>query len=65
MIHIEDHWEMVDSLQDISRIIREYYNSELVDEMDRLIDEYDEEESYSQQVYELENIIEQIRDLVM
>ena len=26
---------------------------------------YDEEESYSQQVYELENIIEQIRDLVM
>lgn len=65
MIHIEDHWEMVDSLQDISRIIREYYNSELADEMDRLIDEYDEEESYSQQVYELENIIEQIRDLVM
>ena len=65
MIHIEDHWEMVDSLQDISRIIREYYNSELADEMDRLIDEYDEEERYSQQVYELENIIEQIRDLVM
>ena len=32
--------------------------------MDSLIDEYVEEESYSQQVYELENIIEQIRDLV-
>lgn len=41
MIHIEDHWEMVDSLQDISRIIREYYNSELADEMDRLMNEYD------------------------
>lgn len=65
MIHIEDHWETVDSLQDISRIIREYYNRDLANKMDELIDEYDEEESYSQQVYELENIIERIRDLVM
>ena len=56
MIHIEDHWETVDSLQDISRIIREYYNRDLANKMDELIDEYDEEESYSQQVYELEDI---------
>ena len=64
MLHIEWHWETVDSLRDVSRIIRECYNSELADEMDSLIDEYVEEESYSQQVYELENIIERIRDLV-
>ena len=64
MIHIEDHWEIVDNLRDVSRIIRECYNSELADEMDSLIDECVEEESYSQQVYELENIIERIRDLV-
>ena len=54
----------IDSLRDVSRIIREYYNSELADEMYSLIDEYVEEESRSQQVYELENIIERIRDLV-
>ena len=64
MIHIEDHWEIVNSLQDVSRIIREYYNSELADKMDSLIDEYIEEKSYSRQVYELENIIERIRNLV-
>ena len=62
MLHIGGHWETVDSLRDVSRIIREYYNSELADKMDSLIDE--EEENYSQQVYELENIIERIRDLV-
>ena len=64
MLHIEGHWETVDSLRDVSRIIREYYNTELADEIDSLIDECVEEESYSQQVYKLENIIERIRDLV-
>lgn len=64
MLHIEGRWETVDNLRDVSRIIRECYNSELADEMDSLIDEYVEEENYSQQVYELENIIERIRDLV-
>ena len=64
MLHIEGRWETVDNLRDVSRIIRECYNSELADEMDSLIDECVEEEGYSQQVYELENIIERIRDLV-
>ena len=64
MLHIEWHWETVDSLRDVSRIIREYYNTELADEIDSLIDECVEEESYSQQVYKLENIIERIKDLV-
>ena len=38
MVYIEKHWETVDSLQDISRIIREYYNTELADIMDELIE---------------------------
>lgn len=46
MIYIEDHWETVDSLQDISRIIREYYNRDLANEMDELIDEYEAQEKY-------------------
>jgi len=38
MIRIEGHWEAVASLRDISKIIREYYNRELADEMDKLIE---------------------------
>ena len=60
MILIEGHWENVDTLEDISRVIRQNYNSELADELDKIIwtpygDEY---------VHSLENIIENIRDLV-
>jgi hypothetical protein len=39
MTHIEGHWETVESLEDVSRIIREYYNRELADKMDELVDE--------------------------
>ena len=39
MLHIEGRWETVDNLRDVSRIIRECYNSELADKMDSLIDE--------------------------
>lgn len=38
MMYIEGHWETVDALQDIAKIIREYYNPELADEMDKLIE---------------------------
>jgi hypothetical protein len=38
MIYIEGHWETVTSLEDVARIIREYYNRELADEMDKLIE---------------------------
>lgn len=38
MILIEGHWETVNTLNDVSRIIREYYNRELADEMDSLIE---------------------------
>ena len=48
MMRIEGHWETVTSLQDISRIIREYYNRELADEMDKLIKMQEDEVRYLQ-----------------
>ena len=38
MMYIEKHWEMVNNLIDVSRILREYYNRELADELDNLIE---------------------------
>ncbi len=38
MMYIEKHWETIDNLQDISRVIREYYNRELADELDKFIE---------------------------
>ena len=61
MLLIEDHWELVDSLNDISRVIREYYNPELADKLDELIGSNEAENS---RVAELEEIIEAVRDLV-
>lgn len=37
MILINDCWENVETLEDVSRVVREYYNRELADEMDDLI----------------------------
>ena len=37
MMYIEGHWEIVDSLRDVVRIIREYYNRELADKIEELI----------------------------
>lgn len=67
MILIDGHWERVNTLQDISRIIREYYNSELADEMDGLIDEFEGNEilrEETKRLRELEDIIDEIRMLV-
>lgn len=61
MLLIEDHWELIDSLNDISRVIREYYNPELADKLDELIGSNEVEDS---RVAELEEIIEVIRGLV-
>lgn len=42
MIRIEGHWETIDSFEDVSRVIREYYNRELADELDKFIEEQKE-----------------------
>ena len=33
------NWEQIYDLQDVSTLIREYYNRDLADELDKLIDE--------------------------
>lgn len=68
MMYIEGHWEFVNSLSDISRIIREHYNYELADKMDELIPDvdYSENEDFwdRYRLEELEEIVEEIRGLV-
>lgn len=39
MMNIEGHWETVNTLEDIARVIREYYNSELANTLEELIEE--------------------------
>ena len=46
MILINDNWEQVNDLQDVSKIIREYYNHELADKLDSLISEHSDEKYY-------------------
>ena len=44
MILINDNWEQIDDLQDVSKIIRENYNEDLADELDKLIPEHTDSE---------------------
>lgn len=60
MLLIEDHWELIDSLNDISRVIREYYNPELADKLDELIGSNEVEDS---RVAELEENIKDETEL--
>ena len=63
MMYIEGHWESVDTLDDIARVIREFYNPELADEMElqieRMVDAFNnkiEELEYS--IWSLEDELE-------
>jgi hypothetical protein len=59
MIRIEGHWETLDTLKDVSRVIREYYNRELADELDIFIEE---QKGYivdlKNEIINLDNILE-------
>lgn len=44
MILVNDNWEEVRDLQDVSKIVREYFNEDLADELDKLIPEHTDEE---------------------
>ncbi len=46
MILVNDKWEKVRDLQDISKIIRENYNYDLAEELDKLIPEHDENDYF-------------------
>ena len=45
MILVNDNWEEVRDLQDVSKIIRENYN-DLADELDKLIPEHDDNDYF-------------------
>lgn len=47
MVLIDDNWEEVRDLEDVSKIIREYFNEDLADEMDKMIPEHTDEEYQS------------------
>lgn len=59
MMYIEKHWETITSLEDVARIIREYYNRELADELDNLIEEQEEYiNDLKNDIINLDNILE-------
>ena len=62
MILVKDNWEQIYDLQDVSKIIREYYNRDLADELDKLIPEHTDEEyeGLKDELWEKENIIDDL-----
>lgn len=64
MMYIEGHWETVDTLKDIARVIREYYNYELADAMEELIPDSDNIEADLEELENLRDIISEIKGLV-
>lgn len=65
MMNIEGHWENVDTLEDVARIVREYYNRELADKLEELIPEDVASAEDLAELDELRGIVEEIRELVM
>lgn len=64
MYLIEGHWETLENLYDVSRVIREYYNSDLADILDELIEGTVTSEEDIKRLDELESIIYEIRMLI-
>ncbi len=62
MILVNDNWEQVRDLQDISKIIRENYNRDLADKLDKLIPEHTDEE-YEVLQWDFDLKCEKISDL--
>ena len=62
MILVNDNWEQIYDLQDVSKIIREYYNRDLADELDKLIPEHTDEEyeGLKEKLWDKENIIDDL-----
>ena len=61
MILVNGNWEQIYDLQDISKIIKENYNEELANELDKLIPNHTEE--YAELEKELEESEDMVRDL--
>lgn len=65
MIRIEGHWETINTLEDVARVVREYYNSELADALEELIPEDGIQTRDLEELEELRGIIDEIRELVI
>lgn len=71
MILVNDNWEEVRDLQDVSKIVKEYFNTDLADELDKLIPEHTDDEyeglqwDYDREcdkVTDLENEIDNLKE---
>ena len=62
MILVNDNWEQIYDLQDVSKIIREYYSRDLADELDKLIPEHTDEE-YEGLQWDYEQKCDKVTDL--
>lgn len=62
MILVNEHWEEVRDLEDISKIVRENYNSDLADELDKLVPNHIDEEYYELE-WNLDKKEDEIRSL--
>ena len=62
MILVNDNWKQIHDLQDVSKIIKEYYNRDLADELDKLIPEHTDEEyeGLKDELWEKENRIDDL-----
>ena len=62
MILVNDNWEQIYDLQDVSKIIREYYSRDLADELDKLIPEHTDEEyeGLKEELWDKENTIDDL-----
>ena len=59
MLYIEGHWETVESLEDVASIIREYYNRELADKLDKFIEEQEDYiNDLKNDIINLDNLLE-------
>jgi predicted ribosome quality control (RQC) complex YloA/Tae2 family protein len=64
MVFINGHWENVDNLNDVSRIIRDSFNTDLADAMDKLLTKMEQksgslEEELGDEIDDLHDIIEE------
>lgn len=64
MILVNDNWVQIYDLDDISKIIRENYNEDLADELDKLIPKHTDEEydALSECLEESEDYVRDLED---
>lgn len=60
MMYINKHWETIDTLEDVSKIIRENYSEELADKMDELLEQLFD--AFTNRIEELTDSFYSLRD---